>query len=130
MDRTATISEIYIFAEPAWGNINLSGYDVEAVDGEIGVVDEGTYEFGSDALVVNTGPWIFGKKVMLPVGLINRIDEIEQKVFVDLTKDQIKNAPEFDESRFHDRVHREEVGSYYGLNRPAGPDYGKSDTGF
>ena len=41
MDRTATISEIYIFAEPAWGNINLSGYDVEAVDGEIGTVDEG-----------------------------------------------------------------------------------------
>ena len=130
MDRTATISEIYIFAEPAWSNIDLSGYDVEAVDGEIGSVDEATYEVGSDALVVKTGPWIFGKKVMLPVGLINRIDEDRQKVVVDLTKDQISNAPEFDESRFHDRAHRDEIGSYYGLNRPAGPDYGKSDTGF
>jgi len=130
MDRTATISEIYIFVEPAWSNIDLSGYGVTAVDGEIGTVDDDTYEVGSDALVVKTGPWIFGKKVMLPVGLINRIDENEQRVFVDLTKDQITNAPEFHESRFHDRAHRDEIGSYYGLNRPAGPDYGKSDRGF
>ena len=56
------------------------------------------------------------------LGLDNR------KVAVRLTKDQIKNAPEFDESRFHDRAHRDEVGSYYGLNRPAGPDFGKSDS--
>ena len=130
MDRTATISDIYVFAEPVWANLDLSGYHVDGVDGEIGTVDETTYEIGSNALVVNTGPWIFGKKVMLPVGVINRVDEGEQKVFVTLTKDQIKNAPEFDESRFHDRVHRDEVGSYYGLNRPAGPDYGKSDRGF
>ena len=130
MDRTATISDIYVFVEPAWANLDLSGYHVDGVDGEIGTVDETTYEIGSNALVVNTGPWIFGKKVMLPVGVINHVDEGEQKVFVTLTKDQIKNAPEFDESRFNDRAHRDEVGSYYGLNRPAGPDYGKSDRGF
>ena len=88
MDRTATISEIYVFVEPAWASLDLSGYHVEGVDGEIGTVDETTYEIGADALVVNTGPWIFGKKVMLPVGVINRVDESEQKVFVTLTKDQ------------------------------------------
>jgi hypothetical protein len=130
MDRTATIYDIYVFPDPAWSNLDLSGYHVEAVDGEIGTVDEASYELGSDALVVNTGPWIFGKKVMLPVGVINHIADGGQKIFVTLTRDQIKNAPEFDESRFHDRAHRDEVGSYYGLNRPAGPDYGKSDRGF
>ena len=108
MDRTATISDIYVFAEPTWAKLDLSGYLVDGVDGEIGTVDETTYEIGSDALVVNTGPWIFGKKVMLPVGVINRVDEGDKKVFVTLTKDQIKNAPEFDETRFHDRVHRDE----------------------
>jgi hypothetical protein len=131
VDRnTATITDIYVFGEPAWANLDLSGYHVEGVDGEIGTVDEATYEIGSDALVVNTGPWIFGKKVMLPVGVINRISETDEKVFVTLTKDQIKNAPEFDESRFHDRVHREEMGTYYGQNRPVGPDYAKSDRDF
>ena len=130
MDRTATLTEIYIFTEPAWSNIDLSGYDVESVDGVVGTVDEDTYQIGSDALVVKTGPWIFGKKLLLPVGLINQIDENKQKIFVDVTQDQINNAPEFDDSRFHDSDHREEIGSYYGLNRPAGPDYGKSDRGF
>jgi len=130
MHRTATITEIFVFAEPAWSSIDLSGYHVEANDGEIGTVDHDTYEIGANALVVETGPWIFGKKVMIPVGVINRIDEDDRRVFVNLTKEQIKSAPEFDESRLNDRAHREEFGTYYGLNRPAGPDYGKGDRDF
>jgi hypothetical protein len=130
MHRSATITEIYVFTEPTWSRIDLSGFHVEATDGEIGTVDDVTYELGSDAFVVNTGPWIFGKKVMLPVGLINRIDEDDRRMWVNLTKDQIKNAPEFDESRFRDLVYRDELGTYYGKNRPAGPDYGSDDRAF
>ena len=90
------------------------GYGVEATDGSIGKVDDATYDVGSSYLVVDTGPWIFGKKVMLPVGVINRVDEGEQKVFVTLTKDQIKNAPEFDDSLIRDDEYRGRLGSYYG----------------
>ena len=130
MDRTATVTEIYVWSDPSWANVDLSGFHVEATDGEIGAVDEKTYELGSDAFVVDTGPWIFGKKVMLPVGIINRIDETDHRVFVNLTKEQIQNAPEFNDSLFHDRTYRDELGMYYGLNRPAGPDYGRTDQGF
>ena len=130
MNRTTTLTDMYVWTEPTWAQIDLSGFHVEAFDGEIGSIDQSTYKVGTDSIVCDTGPWIFGKKVMLPVGVINRIDESDHRVFVNLTKDQIKNAPEFDETRFHDRIHRDEVGSYYGLNRPAGPDYGKSDRGF
>ena len=49
---------------------NVVGYGVEALDGAIGKVDDATYEVGSSYLVVDTGPWIFGKKVMLPAGVI------------------------------------------------------------
>ena len=123
-------TDLWAYQEQTWTTSNLAGYGVEAIDGGIGKIDEASYDVGAGYIVVDTGPWIFGKKVMLPVGVINRVDEGDKKVFVTLTKDQIKNAPEFDESRFHDRAHRDEMGSYYGLNRPAGPDYGKSDTGF
>ena len=34
---------------------------------------------------------------MLPAGVIERIDSDDEQVFVNRTKDQIKNAPEFDE---------------------------------
>ena len=45
---------------------HMVGYDVEAVDGSIGKGDDATYELGACYVVVDTGPWIFGKKVMLP----------------------------------------------------------------
>jgi hypothetical protein len=43
--------------------------------------------------VVDTGPWIFGKKVLLPAGTIDRVDSESGKLYVDLTKDQIKDSP-------------------------------------
>ena len=38
----------------------------------------------------------------------------DETIYVRRTKDQIKNAPEFDESTFRDDAYRSEVGSYYG----------------
>ena len=64
----------------------------------VGKVDEATYEVGRSYVVVDTGPWIFGKKVMLPAGTVRGIDETEEIVFVNRTKDQIKHAPEYDEA--------------------------------
>ena len=40
------------------------------------------------------GPWIFGKKIMLPAGVLKTVDHVNEKVFVNRTKDEIKNAPE------------------------------------
>jgi hypothetical protein len=99
---------------------DLTGFEVEAVDGSIGKIDEATYDVGRSYVVVDTGPWIFGKKVMLPAGVIQRIDEDDEKVWVNRTKDQIKNAPEFDDSLTGDETYRTELGTYYG---PGGSGY-------
>ena len=93
---------------------DLTGFGIEASDGSIGKIDEATYDVGSSYVIVDTGPWIFGKKVMLPAGVIQRVDENDEKVFVNRTKDQIKDAPEYDESRDRDETYRGELGSYYG----------------
>ncbi len=76
----------------------IDGFDVEATDGSIGTIDEATYEVGGSYFVVDTGPWIFGKKVLLPAGVVERVDYDNGDVYVGLTKDQIKNSPEFDKS--------------------------------
>jgi len=94
-------------------SMDITGFDVEALDGSIGKVDEATYEIGRSYLVVDTGPWIFGKKVMLPAGVIRSIDEAEERVFVNRTKDEIKNSPEFDDSLVSDDTYRSRLGSYY-----------------
>ena len=93
-------------------NLDLTGYSIAAVDGDIGHVDEATHEVGSSYLVVDTGPWIFGRKVLLPAGVVERIDTVEKKVYVDRTKDQIKGAPEYDLT-VDDAQYREHVAGHY-----------------
>src|ERR687887_2642005 len=84
-------------------DMDLTGFTVEAIDGDIGKVDEATYDVGSSFIVVDTGPWILGKKVMLPAGVVRDVDLDTETVFVNRTKDQIKNAPEFDEKKYMDK---------------------------
>ena len=84
------------------GQRDLTGYDVEATDGGIGKIDEASNEVGASFIVVDTGFWIFGKKRLVPAGLVERIDDDSRQVFVAMTKDQIKNAPDFDAANRHD----------------------------
>jgi hypothetical protein len=93
----------------------MVGYEVHATDGHIGKVDEASDEVGTSRIVVDTGPWIFGRKVVLPAGTVQRVDDAEERVYVDLTKDQIKNSPELDENtRTDDPAYRDRLGTYYG----------------
>ena len=108
-----TVAEIWTLNVGTTPGVDLTGYKVEALDGSIGKVDEATYEAGGSFIVVDTGPWIFGKKVMLPAGVIRDVDPDTEALFVNRTKDQIKNAPEFDEKRYRDQDYRTELGSYY-----------------
>ena len=93
---------------------DIVGYSVEALDGSIGKIDEASHDAGSSYLVVDTGPWIFGRKVMLPAGVIRSVDSANETVFVNRTKDEIKDSPEYDETRREDNMFRDELGSYYG----------------
>jgi hypothetical protein len=104
--------EIWTYREE-FTDLDLSDFDVVASDGEIGKVDESTYETGTGSIIVDTGPWILGKKVMLPAGTIERIDLEEHTVHVDRTKEEIKAAPEFDPSGYADQEYRLRLGEYY-----------------
>jgi len=115
MTQNRTMTDMWTYRDyGSLGSGDISGFKVEAVDGEIGAIDEATWEVGSSYVVVDTGPWIFGKKVLLPAGVIDRVDVNDQRVFVHRTKEQIQNAPEFDESRYTDDTYRSEIGTYYG----------------
>jgi hypothetical protein len=122
-----TTTDLWTYDQTALGvgvdKANVVGYGVEAVDGSIGKVDEATYDAGSAYIVVDTGPWIFGKKVMLPAGTIQRADHEEEKVFVNRTKDQIKDAPEFEEGVAYDSSYRGRLSSYYDQGGPGWRDW-------
>jgi hypothetical protein len=105
---------VWTYREMAWTQADLSGYKVEAKDGSIGKIDEASNEVGSAYIVVDTGPWILGKKVMIPAGVIRDVDPDSETVLVDRTKDEIKNSPEYDPDTFKDPMYRDKLGSYYG----------------
>src|SRR4051794_874090 len=106
--------DIWSYRDDTWKDSDLVGYSVEALDGSIGKIDEASYDVGSGYMVVDTGPWIFGKKVLLPAGVVDSVDHDDTTVFVQRTKDEVKNAPEFDPERASDATYRQQFGSYYG----------------
>ena len=109
-----TSTDVWIYSQTSWTQSDLTGFSVEALDGSIGKVDEASNKIDASYLVVDTGPWIFGKRVLLPAGVVRDVDLDAQTVFVNRNKDQIKNAPELDEERYHDDAYRQELGGYYG----------------
>ncbi|GLF93066.1 PRC-barrel domain-containing protein [Streptomyces yaizuensis] len=93
---------------------DLTGFKVEALDGGIGKVGKHTEDVDAAFLVVDTGPWIFGREVLLPAGTVTRVDAVEERIHVDRTKEQIKDAPSFhSDQHLSDSSYRDLLGSYY-----------------
>ena len=112
--RPLSTTDMWTFRESNVEPMGLIGFSVEAIDGGIGKIDEATGEAGRSQLIVDTGPWIFGKKVLLPAGVVERVDLDTETAYVSLMKDQIKNAPEFDQDLHRDDDdYRNRLGGYY-----------------
>jgi uncharacterized protein YrrD len=93
----------------------VSGYTIEARDGKIGEVEDFIIDLTSwDILylVVDTGVWITGRKVLLAPQWIQEIDWRNKQVRVDLERDTIKNSPEYDPSTL-DRTYEESLYKHY-----------------
>jgi hypothetical protein len=109
--------EIWTYREAPWRELDLGGFAVETPDGSMGKVAEVSSNLDGSFIVVDTGGmWPGGKEVLLPAGVIEAVDVYERKVFVDRTKDEIEQAPEFDRERYLDAVWREKLGGYYTRN--------------
>jgi uncharacterized protein (TIGR02271 family) len=95
---------------------DVKGLDVYSTSGDekVGKVhdalvdEQGQFRY----LIIDTGFWVFGKKIMLPVGL-SRIDYSNKRVNVNLTKEQVENLPEFTDDLKVDRQYEDQVRNVY-----------------
>jgi len=71
----------------------LDGYEVDALDGKVGKVDD-AMRAAPSYVVVDSGFWIFGKKRLIPAGVVDRVDHQQQKVHLSVTKQELKGAPQ------------------------------------
>lgn len=106
------------YRQEAFDGEDIKGLDIYTTNSEdkIGSIhdvlvdDTGRFRY----LVIDTGFWIFGKKVLLPVGRC-RIDAVEEKIYATglTSKEQAQSLPEYDDDMTVDYNYEERVRSIY-----------------
>ncbi|OIJ15684.1 hypothetical protein BKP35_01440 [Anaerobacillus arseniciselenatis] len=99
----------------------ISGYGIEAKDGDIGhvenfVINDETWNVRY--LVVDTKNWWPGKHVLVSPHWINYISWVDKVVRIDLSRDTIKNGPEYDPNQSISKEFEDEIFTKYDKDRP------------
>jgi hypothetical protein len=91
----------------------VTGYHIDAVDGEIGHIDGFVLDDEAWAIryiEVATRNWLPGKKILISPEWIERVSWLDSKVYAAISREAIKSAPEYLLSRpitrdYEDRLH-------------------------
>ena len=95
----------------------MTGYHIGASDGAIGHIEDFLLDpegWAIRYLVVGTGGWWTGRQVLIVPSAITGVSWGDRTADVELTREQIRNAPEFDPSQCVDRAFEERYYGYYG----------------
>jgi len=108
----------------------VTGYNIEASDGEIGhvagfVMDDETWAIRY--IEVGTRNWWPGKKVLVSPAWIERVSWADSSVYVNLSREIIQSGPEYSESEPITRDYETQLFSHYG--RPPYWLHGTGQTG-
>jgi uncharacterized protein YrrD len=95
---------------------NLEGLHLAAEDGEIGHVTDLYFDDATWVvryLVVATGSWLFGKRVLISPNGVEKIDWGKKHICVALSREQVRNSPDIDTDRPISRKQEAEYHLYY-----------------
>jgi len=96
---------------------DTTDYSIEATDDGIGHIDDffvDDQDWRIRYLLVDTGNWLPGKKVLISPSWVESVDWNEGRVFVNMSKEQVKNSPEYDPSNAIPRSYEAELHRHYG----------------
>lgn len=96
---------------------DLHDYSIGAIDGDIGHVKDlylDDQAWVVRYLVVDTGGWLPAKKVLISPMSISHPDWAKRRLAVSITKEQVKNSPDFDSEKPVTRQHKIDYSIYYG----------------
>lgn len=98
----------------------IFGYHIHATDGEIGHVDDvivQTDDWSIRYLVVDTGNWLPGRRVLMSPFWIDRISWPREEIRVEMSREAVKNSPLYDPSTPVNREYEARLYDYYGVPR-------------
>lgn len=102
-----------------WNASEIDGYAVSASDGNIGIISDFFFDDTNWLvrwLVVDTGNWLSGRKVLLPSSALAHLDAETKECSIKLTMQQIKESPDVDTDRPVSRQMETNVYGYYGYS--------------
>lgn len=120
------MSDVWTFPDEAFARIDLQGFGVRARDGAVGkVVDSIEGRDGGYFVVDPDVAMAPGRRLLVPAGLVDKVDVEGKSVSVSADREQVRDAPEFDSSRPLDEPSRSRFRDYFGslsekAPRPAG----------
>lgn len=108
------MTEVWNFRDEALARIDVRSFKVRARDGEIGRVAQAIEAPSGGYLVIDPGVSMpLGKQLLLPAGLIEKVDIDRRRVVVGADRKQIENAPEYDPAQPLDDQSRSALGNYF-----------------
>jgi hypothetical protein len=110
----------------------IHGCAIQASDGTIGTVSDILFDQGNWLvrwLVVDTGDWLPGRKVLLPASVLGHINLQKQEFAVRLTMAQVKDSPDINTDKPVSRQMESYVYDYYGWSPYWGTDFALSAYG-
>lgn len=116
-----------------WNASAIKGYAIAASDGRLGSVSDLLFDDASWLirwLVVDTGKWLSGRKVLLPPLVLGHPDPKEHEFPVRLTKQQVKDSPDIATDRPVSRQSETNVYDYYGWSPYWGTGFYMGGYGF
>ena len=95
---------------------DVSGYHIQAPDGEIGHVDDFIIDDEAWAiryLIIDTVNWWSGKKVLISPRWIEHVSWETSEVFVNISRETVKHAPEYKDGSLVTRNYEAELHQHY-----------------
>ena len=86
------MTEVWNFRDEALARIDVRGFKVRARDAEIGTVVQGIESASGGYLVIDPGVSMpLGKQLLLPAGLVEKVDIDRRRVVVGADRKQVNN---------------------------------------
>lgn len=94
----------------------LKNYCLNSLDGKIGRVKDFYFDdqyWQIQYLVVNTGTWLKSRKVLISTHSIVSVNQEEEMIIINLSKEQIENSPSLDTEKPVSVQYQEKLNAHY-----------------
>ncbi len=99
--------------------MKMKGFKIDTSDGEAGKIADFLFDDMSWTVryvEVNTGSWLFGRRVLISPSHISAVMFKQEKIQVDLTQKQVENSPDLATDKPVSRQYETAFHDYYGMS--------------